>query len=34
MKFSNNDLFARKLSGRIDLDLFCVDILGKLFAFN
>ena len=33
-EISNNDPFACKLSGRIDLDLFCVDILGELFAFN
>ena len=24
LKISNNDLFAHKLSGRIDLDLFCI----------
>ena len=26
-EISNNDLFARKLSGRTDLDLFCITIL-------
>ena len=31
---SNNDLFARKLSSRIDLDLFCIEILSKFFAFS
>ena len=33
-EISNNDLFARKLSGRIDLDLFCIAISVKSFAFN
>ena len=28
-EISNNDLFARKLSGRIDLDLFCIDVVDK-----
>ena len=28
-EISNNDLFAPKLSGRIDLDLFCVDVVDK-----
>ena len=33
-EISNNDLFARNLSSRIDLDLFCVEILSKFFAFS
>ena len=32
-EISNNDLFARKLSGRIDLDLVYVAISVKSFAF-
>ena len=28
-EISNNDLFAHKLSSRIDLDLFCVEILAN-----
>ena len=33
-EISNNDLFAHKLSGRIDLDLAYVASLVKSFAFN
>ena len=33
-EISNNNLFACKLSGRIDLDLFCIAISVKSFAFN
>ena len=33
-EISNNDLFAHKLSSRIDLDLFCIEILDKFFAFS
>ena len=33
-EISNNNLFVRKLSGRIDLDLFCIVILDKFFAFS
>ena len=34
MKFQITTPFARKLSSRIDLDLFCVEILSKFFAFS
>ena len=33
-EISNNDLFARKPSSRIDLDLFCVKVFGKFFTFS
>ena len=33
-EISNNDLFARKLSGRIDLDLFCIASLVQFFTFK
>ena len=33
-EISNNDLFACKLSGRIGLDLFCIAISVKSFAFK
>ena len=33
-EISNNNLFACKLSGRIDLDLLCMATLAKFFAFN